>query len=1327
MNQFKYAYVQSLLAALVLVSAIACGTDAPKGEGKIPDLCDPSSGPPRALESCMDAQCDSKTGEWSFVPRFKGAECTLGPNPGECARYECDGAGTCITRNLDGQHCEDGNACTGSDTCQDGKCKGGVAPLCPQAGACEQAGCDPDSGCFLNPKADGSACSDDNACTAIDTCENGTCESGNAAPCSDGGTCEEAGCNPDSGCFLKPKADGTTCSDDNACTAFDTCQNGTCEGGNVPICPGGGACEDPGCDPASGCFLKAKANGTMCSDNNACTAFDTCQNGTCEGGNVPICPGGGACEDPGCDPVSGCFLKAKANGQECNDDNACTAFDSCQNGTCEGGNVPICPPGSQCQVAGCEPDNGCFLKSAENGTPCDDGDPATKGEICVDGGCIAKQLDPVVFRNDNASAMDSDLATASLSFEEGEYLPSELWRVKLGNLVTQVVPTSYYKTGKNNELYVRTAVARVLVSLSPGEELSVPIIDSEQTWTFQELPAVTSFLDDGQLTFYSKDLLGGEYSYTFSPKDATLIESGPVTRVYEVTRKLRPANAGADLPYLFTVKLFATVVSGQPHIKLDTMVINFGNLAEDQHSVKPDGTWTYVEGQNGLMFYDSIRFEVNTGSTSSTLRLLDADLLKPTYLQDESASKHVVWVMPTDGQAILTSQYNNPKLPAGITNPSNYIHPIQGLLTRATLTLSGAAPNYDYFEENRVSAGQSLARFNRVKGHFFSDIVRPDAIDPLFDFAADAKAQHDKLVGTAQKATLGHRFGAYNYITKDMGSSGFWPHYEQIPSQALRYLMSCHTTCQRDYLDAMRYYLYGSAHLTNHLPGYHPKSHPDSYLLGYRHPLLTQCDKGGKPDQLGMCDLNTSDAYRKDAAGNGFSAYFSANSRASAHDWTIRDDAHMSTGLELFRYMLAGDHMARFLARGQVDAVASFRQYFALNPPAWHGQARGRGRGLLNASRMFSVTGDAFYQDVAGYHIDVIDQARNKDTQSPGIHPVTGNPLPYKQLDGDKVGYCDGQADPSNKPATACRIQLFEETQILHGLVIAAKDAVVDPAMAQKVQTIVKDGLFYVFNFAYKRYDQVQNGVVGGNGVLLFEGQGGLARFNRVILGAPSPDKTGEMKAYTRFSYTKSPQLLPGICNAVSFAGTNEQKAEFADFFQRARVMVTIKNNNDAWGIRLSHLTDDNICGLRTAAGLPTADEANDCPDDDGDGYTTCVGDTDDSNAKIHPGAGENCTDGVDNNSNALTDCNDPRCGFVYAGNGNGINGGKWNIQTVCDAGQGAAGFCGDGIKQGTETCDFMPSEYVPYSSMSPMQNMCPLNRCLPPVTPGVAGCGCAQ
>jgi hypothetical protein len=56
------------------------------------------------------------------------------------------------------------------------------------------------------------------------------------------------------------------------------------------------------------------------------------------------------------------------------------------------------------------------------------------------------------------------------------------------------------------------------------------------------------------------------------------------------------------------------------------------------------------------------------------------------------------------------------------------------------------------------------------------------------------------------------------------------------------------------------------------------------------------------------------------------------------------------------------------------------------------------------------------------------------------------------------------------------------------------------------------------------------------------------------------------------------------------------------------------------------------------------SDDVNGAGDEDGDGYSPDNGDCDDANADVHPGAGEVCTDSIDNDCNGMTDSGDYNC-----------------------------------------------------------------------------------
>jgi von Willebrand factor type D domain/Bacterial Ig-like domain (group 2) len=163
---------------------------------------------------------------------------------------------------------------------------------CVASDQCHVAGlCDPVSTKCSNPvKADGAVCSDANACTRTDSCQAGVCRGANPVVCTAQDPCHAPGiCDPTLGaCSNPPVANGTRCDDANACTRTDTCQAGTCAGSNPVTCEAPVQCHLAGaCDPTSGvCSNPNAADGTTCSDGNACTRADACRVGQCTGLDV---------------------------------------------------------------------------------------------------------------------------------------------------------------------------------------------------------------------------------------------------------------------------------------------------------------------------------------------------------------------------------------------------------------------------------------------------------------------------------------------------------------------------------------------------------------------------------------------------------------------------------------------------------------------------------------------------------------------------------------------------------------------------------------------------------------------------------------------------------------------------------------------------------------------------------------------------------------------------------------------------------------------------------------------------------------------------------
>ncbi len=291
-----------------------------------------------------------------------------------------------------GTTCNDGNACTQTDTCQSGTCTGGNPVTCTASDQCHTAGtCNSSSGACSNPTvANGTACNDGNACTQADTCQSGTCTGGTPVTCIASDQCHTAGtCNSSTGLCSNPTvANGTACSDGNACTQADTCQSGTCTGTPV-TCTASDQCHTAGtCSSSTGaCSNPTVANGTACNDGNACTQTDTCQSGTCTGGTPVTCAASDQCHTAGtCNSSTGtCSYSTVANGTACSDGNACTQTDTCQNGTCTGADPVVCAASDDCHAAGtCDPGSGqCSNPEQPDNTPCNNGSSTCLAGLCI--------------------------------------------------------------------------------------------------------------------------------------------------------------------------------------------------------------------------------------------------------------------------------------------------------------------------------------------------------------------------------------------------------------------------------------------------------------------------------------------------------------------------------------------------------------------------------------------------------------------------------------------------------------------------------------------------------------------------------------------------------------------------------------------------------------------------------------------------------------------------------------------------------------------------------------------------------------------------------
>ena len=345
---------------------------------------------------CTQAACEPETG-CGQVP-LTGIECDDGDDcnvedlclAGECQGQpmfcddgndctldECLVPDGCANEPLTGPGCNDGDACTGPDICQQGECLG-TEIVCDDGNQCTQDGCDPDTGCTAAP-LNGHPCDDGSICTTSDHCQAGQC-TGTAVSCNDGNPCTDDICDPLDGCQY-PEADGTPCNDGNACTDQDQCVAGICMG-QASKCDDGNPCTLDSCNAQGGC-IHTEPPGLPCDDANACTVADKCYQGACVPGFGADCDDGNECTVDSCLPETGCAYE-NLIATECDDGSACTFDDQCLAGICQGLLVD-CNDDNVCTGDSCDPAVGCVNSPVAG--DCDDDDPCTEGDYCADGQC----------------------------------------------------------------------------------------------------------------------------------------------------------------------------------------------------------------------------------------------------------------------------------------------------------------------------------------------------------------------------------------------------------------------------------------------------------------------------------------------------------------------------------------------------------------------------------------------------------------------------------------------------------------------------------------------------------------------------------------------------------------------------------------------------------------------------------------------------------------------------------------------------------------------------------------------------------------------------
>jgi len=305
---------------------------------------------------------------------------------GACTTSTCNpNTGTCSTKiGPDNVVCNDGSLCTSGDSCQAGACKGAVTP-CGDGNDCTFDLCDPATGCVY-PAVEGfKACDDGDACTVTDACASGECKGTGALPCVDGNQCTEDSCASATGCVYTP-IDDLLCDDGDACSTVSKCIGDKCTGIAGLDCDDGDACNGVETCDAGGCQDGAAL---QCDDGIACTA-DSCDK---DAGCVNT-PADAACDDgkfcnggETCDADTGCKAGTPP---EIGDNVACTVdkCDEAQNKVTHTPKDTLCPGGADpCTAGSCDATDGCSMIDSPDGASCDDGVDCTGGALCLGGLC----------------------------------------------------------------------------------------------------------------------------------------------------------------------------------------------------------------------------------------------------------------------------------------------------------------------------------------------------------------------------------------------------------------------------------------------------------------------------------------------------------------------------------------------------------------------------------------------------------------------------------------------------------------------------------------------------------------------------------------------------------------------------------------------------------------------------------------------------------------------------------------------------------------------------------------------------------------------------
>ncbi len=307
-------------------------------------------------ETCTDGVCVGGAGD----------PCPGPDGDADCAESCNETADNCTASDpidsgcdFDGLYCSD-DTCDGAGTCDPG---GDPCPGPDGDADCSESCNEPADDCTANDPDD-SPCDDGEFCTGTETCTGGFCgnATGNPCPGPDGdGDCAES-CDEDTNDCQEADPDGSSCNDGQYCNENEACTGGVCGDGTDTDCDDGLPCTDDGCDELNDTCVNALTAGyclitDLCYADGELSPDDDCQecNPAISTTDWSFRPAGSECDDG--DPCTG-------TGRENIDDDTCDGA-----GECAGEPDPEC--NDQCAFA-IEAVEGITPGNNEGSSPDDD-------------------------------------------------------------------------------------------------------------------------------------------------------------------------------------------------------------------------------------------------------------------------------------------------------------------------------------------------------------------------------------------------------------------------------------------------------------------------------------------------------------------------------------------------------------------------------------------------------------------------------------------------------------------------------------------------------------------------------------------------------------------------------------------------------------------------------------------------------------------------------------------------------------------------------------------------------------------------------------------